>query len=557
MKDQVLGFPFFFLVLSIVFFGCQKESSTDLLDNQPVHPREATDFVTDLSDAELNIIQYMTCYNQMAAEIDAKNFEHNYGSLNAIRIIYTDKSGREAVVFPLLLEEQVASFLVANEDGVLFQLQEVAELSEKDVESTGLSRHLAKLFGTANYLKDDTQLETIKNVLASDYTTQIQQDFVFLQEKSHIGQGENPPTFNTGKLSALCEDGIYLMLPFYADLFGLPLQEPYDFTDQIFDAILSCHPSGPYCVCPIPTCVLESLINTVDDDLIADQLKLKYIELDLHLSEAETAWLSNYLFLTLDLYETLSQNQAGDACSTSLNDYSIFQDVITTCAQAGCTESEFYAQLTDSYDYIEETSSFTDNAKIKCIWDKLNDAQNTLLCATLGNFMDTPDYDLRLYVGNHPQQCGRTLEEYPTGSGIVAISFDVACIDDRSEIELAKTILHEGIHAEVYRVIQDLEGNLIDPEDEPYIWEQYRNHKNWQHEYMANYYLDALADALSEYDDATYSMEHYRALAWQGLDEYDSGHPITQVWDGLSTNEQNTILALRAQVVAGSPTDCE
>ena len=85
----------------------------------------------------------------------------------------------------------------------------------------------------------------------------------------------------------------------------------------------------------------------------------------------------------------------------------------------------------------------------------------------------------------------------------------------RPQLEVARTILHEMIHAELIRMIveaggyDDLQQFASTYEgDDPFmmIWnfyEQYGtfsddpNNTGWQHEYMANYYIGFIADALT------------------------------------------------------------
>lgn len=137
--------------------------------------------------------------------------------------------------------------------------------------------------------------------------------------------------------------------------------------------------------------------------------------------------------------------------------------------------------------------------------------------------------------------------------------FNANCIEDRTALELAKTILHEGIHAELYRVVKPIGGyESLGPDNYPEIWEAYREHKDWSHNYMADYYLDRLAEAISNYDSHNYSMDHYIALAWQGLgeDPNNPSVPLTERRNTLSASERDNIISLRNELIENSNPYC-
>jgi len=180
-----------------------------------------------------------------------------------------------------------------------------------------------------------------------------------------------------------------------------------------------------------------------------------------------------------------------------------------------------------------------------------------LFCSTIDNFYSSPEFDLFLFVGNSPGYCAITRNNYPQGE--ISITFDANCIEDRTVIELIKTILHEGVHAELFRIVKSIGGyENLNPENYPEIWEAYRTYKEWSHEFMANWYLEKLADSLAEIDGNLFSTEHYIALAWQGLGENpnDVNHPISIRWQNLSLSEQQTILTLREELITGSNLSC-
>lgn len=97
----------------------------------------------------------------------------------------------------------------------------------------------------------------------------------------------------------------------------------------------------------------------------------------------------------------------------------------------------------------------------------------------------------------------------------------------------------------------------MSPDDYPELWEAYRTENDWQHEYMADSYLDKLAIALGEFDQWRSSYAHYKALAWQGLDIGQNGHPITDVWNNLPIAEKPTIFNLRNELLEDAELNCD
>jgi hypothetical protein len=83
--------------------------------------------------------------------------------------------------------------------------------------------------------------------------------------------------------------------------------------------------------------------------------------------------------------------------------------------------------------------------------------------------------------------------------------------------------------AEVYRKLLSIHGpsnlNLNNFPSMFNLYQQYTIQQGFSHEYMANYYVNVMANALKQYDNNKFDLEYYKAYAWQGLDgtnDYDS-----------------------------------
>lgn len=67
---------------------------------------------------------------------------------------------------------------------------------------------------------------------------------------------------------------------------------------------------------------------------------------------------------------------------------------------------------------------------------------------------------------------------------------------------LLRTIIHESIHANLYLALYKYRNgntlNLPDINNFPQVYEQYRTMKDWQHEFMANHYINLMFHTLEE-----------------------------------------------------------
>lgn len=106
-------------------------------------------------------------------------------------------------------------------------------------------------------------------------------------------------------------------------------------------------------------------------------------------------------------------------------------------------------------------------------------------------------------------------------------------INKSAEGTLASTILHELIHAELHRIkLTNNEGPhaLSTTKYNWYIkmWKSYENIYPTQNEvasaaehfYMANYFINPIAEGLREYDNNSNNVENYKFFAWTGLEYY-------------------------------------
>lgn len=112
----------------------------------------------------------------------------------------------------------------------------------------------------------------------------------------------------------------------------------------------------------------------------------------------------------------------------------------------------------------------------------------------------------------------------------IIIEIDSVKASTRPDLMVAKTIIHEIIHAEIFRILQLGKQHIL-PGDYNKIlnaliayWKVYPSanpkvNQYWDHGYMAIHYLSTIARALKEYDNNPNTpLCFYKMLAWEGLE---------------------------------------
>ncbi|MGB0198905.1 MAG: hypothetical protein ACPF80_02585 [Flavobacteriaceae bacterium] len=130
----------------------------------------------------------------------------------------------------------------------------------------------------------------------------------------------------------------------------------------------------------------------------------------------------------------------------------------------------------------------------------------------------------------------------------------------RPNLLVAKTIAHEVIHAEMLRKLISLANNngnidvprlstMLQNGDYPGMLDYYTRFglNGFQHQQMAAFYIETIAQGLKQFDNGQHSDTFYEALAWEGLAQYkdaNNNHELifSEAWKKLSPNEQQEIL---------------
>ena len=189
------------------------------------------------------------------------------------------------------------------------------------------------------------------------------------------------------------------------------------------------------------------------------------------------------------------------------------------------------------------------NTKAGCVYEKLEQLNGNLFKKTIGSFINDPNYDLVLKVGN----CATT-NDACTDTSNIDVSGDITItIEDinQSGLGIAALILHEGIHAEMHRYVSRYQSG-IDPNNRKRLFQLYAYYKGWaesaqdedynwtqvaHHHYMVENYVKPIASAIRKLDNNRYPLNYYMAYAWDGL--RDSGYTSKRLTKAEDTQYYN------------------
>ncbi|WP_046758700.1 hypothetical protein [Kordia jejudonensis] len=133
----------------------------------------------------------------------------------------------------------------------------------------------------------------------------------------------------------------------------------------------------------------------------------------------------------------------------------------------------------------------------------------------------------------------------------------------RPNLLIAKTIIHEVIHAEMFRKLLslakqghlDFSGQSAEQQTNymisirgnfPGVYDYMRRYNNWQHQQMATHYRETIARILQEFStgnkvpDNEQPLQLYMDLSWEGL-IYENGTNAIQSWMQLTQVERDRI----------------
>ncbi|KIA98941.1 hypothetical protein OA93_06880 [Flavobacterium sp. KMS] len=197
--------------------------------------------------------------------------------------------------------------------------------------------------------------------------------------------------------------------------------------------------------------------------------------------------------------------------------------------------------------------------KAKCLNALLNKNGNSFVQKLLSNFVGKSEFDIKIVSKDKvfsdetktKELNGRTL---PPINKTIIIEISIAKTNENSALDAARTILHEYIHADIFRKLNTTTGTNQEKLDFKTTYEAYGN----QHNTIASMYLNSMRDALKEFhknvltDDYNKYINYYgevpsdafyEALAWGGLRDNN-----VKAWTDLSADKKAAIEKLASRV---------
>lgn len=168
----------------------------------------------------------------------------------------------------------------------------------------------------------------------------------------------------------------------------------------------------------------------------------------------------------------------------------------------------------------------------KCVYEKMKKLY--LFKNTIKKFENSEDYNLILKSWTK-DACNNSSDDGCTDASDLSNGNITIYIQNtgRGTLDLAAIILHEGIHAEIFKYVDQYKKGL-DPNNRSNLLAYYFQYKaqndntlltsTAQHQHMADKYVKPIAYALRELDNYKYGPNEYMGLAWDGLRRYG--------WDG-------------------------
>lgn len=220
----------------------------------------------------------------------------------------------------------------------------------------------------------------------------------------------------------------------------------------------------------------------------------------------------------------------------------------------------------DEFDILIDPS-FSNNSCLNSVFTNAGNAPT--IDGYLNNFDGTFSVAHLRLAGNSNLPLGTNAITYEPENWVIKIDFNTSSqnLGQRPTLDVARTLIHELIHAEIYRKLLTLSdaGEIVwsksffhgMKDDFPGLFDYYMrwyfNKPNGvpsaQHQLMAEHYRDIIEDALIEFDNS-HNDDVYEALAWIGLMgegevDQNTGLPPnpTVGWENLSQQDRLAIIA--------------
>lgn len=295
------------------------------------------------------------------------------------------------------------------------------------------------------------------------------------------------------------------------------------------------------------TSVGGDITTPIQTPIKVGEVAINTLMFNLALNQEQLNWLADNLDVAIQVYNFGKDNDWTDRT----------KDFAELAVEALMEENEV--------DFEEQVINKL-KGKAKCVYTKLE--KSSLLKKMFQKFNgENAPVHLILKEGNlDPGTSGET--EY---GDIIEITLDINDMENTPSLWGAHTILHEAIHADIYRKIRTTSLLLYDTFTQTYslpdgaevhfptLFNYYNTYpNNPQHNYMADYYRTAMEESLKEYANIigkTYPDQLYKDIAWSGLHN-------TNAWENMyadpvfTENEQTRIIKVIKDFKESAKNEC-
>ncbi|WP_369012814.1 hypothetical protein [Flavobacterium anhuiense] len=215
-------------------------------------------------------------------------------------------------------------------------------------------------------------------------------------------------------------------------------------------------------------------------------------------------------------------------------------------------DGKSYAGVSGLLDVVITDPSFSNNPCLVAVFTKLGGSPTfqTYLKKFDGNFSVA---NLKLSSSNTISS-GVNAETSPPSNYLIEISFNSNNLN-RPGLDVARTFMHEIIHAEMFRKLLSLSSTkgeidltklnqMLTQNNFPGLYDYYTRYgiNGMQHEQMAAHYQETMISFLKNYDP-TLTAAQYEAISWAGLKGTSSWNALTQAKKTSLTDIYNSWLA--------------
>ena len=435
MKNPEISIAFIFLIL---FVACNKDKEFDnLQDYERTNSTNVGDIgfkVNNDCDAYEDFEEEF-CYRTLLPNIPESTFISQTSNFSDPEF-YKGKTiellvnGKLIVATPVLNPENEIDFYLEMDEGtyVLTKSNDVV-INSKAIMGQ-VPAYLNSLYLVKDvYLSESIEIESLEELIGNAGSLVMDED-----EKSLVVTIENEMLLpkdggNDLKIIFGCDWERAITINKYLSRIGWPNHDLLLYPYYVEAALEGCEWECHYCTNPL--CVFDGIreIGTFTYDEL-EQLDNALLKYGLALGDGEVARIGETQNIEIkdnlislmsgedycrkhevgnEVVNLLEEGIMQDVCNPfSVSQQDMILSVLENADFQHLDVEAFYISLSENFDYVIESESYKSNAKIKCIWDLLNDSSTELFCTTLDNFFSSPEYDLYFFVGNSPGRCAIT-----------------------------------------------------------------------------------------------------------------------------------------------------